>query len=173
MSALSEQLQILSQENELLQLQLAELNLILSAREEELALLRKEAAGATELRSRLDAQLDEIHSMQNLLGRREQQVQGAEERELELHQELTASIQLQHRYQELESAYAYLQAQLTDLQNRYGDLQNRNQELQQMAARLAESESTLAGTVLERDHLKQLLKLYKSQSAAALPETEP
>lgn len=165
-------LQLLAQENERLQVQVDELNMILSAREEELSLLRKQAAEAAELRSRLDVQLDELHSLQNQLGRRDQQAQGAEERELELHQELISAIQLQHQYQELESQYAYLQAQFNELQIRYDELKASNQEWQQMAHRFAESESQLTNTVMERDHLKQLLKLYKEQLAGALPETK-
>jgi chromosome segregation ATPase len=152
-----EHLQQLVQENELLQVQLEELNMILSAREEELELLKRNAADATELRSQLDIRLDELHSMQNQIGKKERQALGAEERELELQQELTQAARLQQQYDELLTNYAYMQAQFTDLQLRLEELTARNRQLQKAANAIAELESELANTLAERDELKKQL----------------
>lgn len=163
MSISEEQLNSILRENEYLQVQVNDLNLILAEREQELELLRAAAADATELKSRLDSQLNEFQVLQNHIGHKERQVLGAEERELELQEELTTAIRLQHRYDELLTDYAYIQAQLTDLQLRHEELEARNLDLQRIAARAAEQESQLANTVMERDGLKQLLVSYKNK----------
>jgi chromosome segregation ATPase len=151
----------LVQENELLQVQLEELNMILSEREEELQLLKKNARDATELRSQLDGRLDELHSLQNHLGQKEQQALGAEEREFELQQELTEAARLQQQYNELLTHYGYIQAQLNDLQLRLEELNASNLQLQKIAGTIGEVESQLANTVMERDELKKQLGLHK------------
>lgn len=156
----------LMQENELLQVQLEDLNMILSEREEELQLLKQNAADATELRSQLDIRLDELHSMQNHLGQKEQQAQGAEEREFELQQELTQAARLQQQYNELVTHYSYIQAQLNDLQLRLEELNTRNLQLQKIAGTIGEVESQLANTVMERDELKKQLGSYEDPEAS-------
>ena len=156
----------LVQENEYLQAQLEDINMVLAEREEELQLLKQNAAEATELRSRLDLQLEELHSMQNHLGKKEQQAEGAEEREFELQQELTAAAKLQQQYNELVTHYTYIQTQLIDLLLRVEELNGRNLELQNIANKLGEVESQLANTVIERDELKQQLAFYKGPQIA-------
>ncbi|HQQ99815.1 MAG TPA: hypothetical protein PLA61_03190, partial [Ferruginibacter sp.] len=74
--------------NDSLQAQLADLNYILKEREGELAMLRAELGEATALRSNLDGKQAEIESLQDKLELRQLQAVGAEERELELKQEL-------------------------------------------------------------------------------------
>ena len=51
--------------NESLQVQLADVNAILAAREHEIEFLSAELAESTTLRSKLDGQLDQIESIQN------------------------------------------------------------------------------------------------------------
>jgi chromosome segregation ATPase len=163
-----EHLQQLVQENELLQVQLEELNMILTSREEELEMLKRNAADAAELRSQLDIRLDELHSMQNQIGKKERQALGAEERELELHQELTEAARLQQQYDELLGNYSYVQAQFTDLQLRLEQLTARNLQLQKATNAIGELESELANTAMERDELKKQLSLLTGNND---PET--
>jgi chromosome segregation ATPase len=151
----------LVQENEYLQAQLEDINMVLTEREEELQLLKQNAIETAELRSRLDLQLEELHSMQNHLGEKEQQAEGAEEREFELQQELTEAAKLQQQYNEQVMHYTYIQTQLNDLLLRVEELNSRNLELQNIANKLGEVESELANTVIERDELKKQLTFYK------------
>ena len=149
-----DQLKQLIEENDSLQVQLEEVNNVLFEREQELALLKENAARAVELQSRLDTQLDELHSMQDHIGKKEQQAEGAEERELELQQELTGALRLRHSYNELLQQHTYLHTQLSDILEELSVLKGRNSQLQQIARKIGELESHLANTVMERDELK-------------------
>ena len=148
-----DQLKEIIAENDSLQVQLEEVNTILSIREEELFILKEKASMAVELQSRLDIQLEELHSMQNQIGQKEQQAEGAEERELELQQELTEAARLQQQYNDLTQQYTYQQAQFIDIQEQLSALKQRNLLLQQIAGKMGEVESHLANTVMERDGL--------------------
>ena len=82
----AEQIQQIVAENESLQAEVLELNEILVIREEEIAELKKNASSDTELRSMMDLQLDELHLMQNRIGKQQRQVLGAGKRPLPTHQ---------------------------------------------------------------------------------------
>ena len=157
-----EQLNRLITENESLQVQIQELNDILSEREQELEILKENAAAVAELRSMLDVQLDELQTMQNHIGEKQQQAEGAVERELELEQELTAAARLQQLYNDLVQQYAYSQSQLTDIQAQLEELESRNLLLQQIAGKIGEVESHLANTVIERDELKARITMLEN-----------
>lgn len=150
-------------ENEFLQVQLEEVNGVLAEREKELDELRSAQSEAARLRSLLDTRLDELHSMQNFIGEQEQQVMGAEEREIQLQKELTEAVRLQQQYNELVGHYAYIQAQLEDVQARLTELNNRNLELQKIAAKIGDLESQLANSILERNELKNQVTSFRNQ----------
>ena len=149
--------------NDSLQLQLEDANTMLASREKEIEYLNSELAEATALRSRLDGQLGEIESFQNKLGIKQQQALGAEEREIELQQELTEMARLNKQYNELIQDYAYLQSQFKDIQAQLAALNERNFQLQQITGRIGELESMLENTKLERDDLKTRLADMESQ----------
>ena len=149
--------------NDSLQVQLEDANTMLAAREKEIDYLNSELAEATALRSRLDGQLGEIESFQNKLGIKQQQALGAEEREIELQQELTEMARLNKQYNELIQDYAYLQSQFKDIQAQLAALNERNFQLQQIAGRIGELESMLENTKMERDDLKIRLAALESQ----------
>ena len=157
-----DQLKQLIEENNSLQVQLEEVNTVLLIREQELAILKENAAKASELQSRLDAQLDELHCMQDHIGKKEQQAEGAEERELELQQELTEALRLQHTYNDLLQQHTYLYTQLSDIQEELSALKSRNLQLQQIADKTGELESHLANTVMERDDLKARIAVLEN-----------
>ncbi len=157
-----EQLNHLITENESLQVQIKELNAILFEREQELEIQKENAAAAAELRSMLDVQLDELQTMQNHIGEKQQQAEGAVERELELEQELTAAARLQQLYNALLQEYAYSQSQLTDIQAQLEELDTRNRLLQQIAGKIGVVESHLANTVIERDELKARVAMLET-----------
>lgn len=149
-------------ENDSLRVQLEELNNIISLREEELHLLKEDAAANTELRSMLDLQLDELQSMQNHIGRKQQQAEGAEERELELEQELTEAAKLQQKYNELVQEYTHILTQFTDQQAQLLEISKKNELLQQIAGKIGELESHLANTVMERDGLMARIAIFEN-----------
>jgi DNA repair exonuclease SbcCD ATPase subunit len=151
------QIQQILVENEQLQVQLEELNYMLLQREQQIAMLTENAAGDTELRSMLDMQLDELHVMQNRIGKHQQQAAGAEEREFELQQELTEFARLQQQYNELFQQYTYTSTQLEDIQAELAKIKKRNNMLQQIAVRIGELESSMEIITQERDELKAKL----------------
>ena len=149
-----EQIKKLISANESLQVQLDDANAILAAREAEIEILQTELDDAIALQSKLDGRLDEMESIQNQLGEKQQAAKGAEEREIELHQELTGMAGLNKDYNELLQDYAYLQSQFKDVQAQLTALNERNFQLQKIAGRIGELESKLENNLLERDDLK-------------------
>lgn len=141
--------------NESLQVQLDDANAMLASRESEIEILNDELDAAAELRSRVDEQTHELECVNNKLGLEQQQAVGAEERELELYQELTEMAKLNKKYKDLLSNHAYLQTQFTDLELQLTAIHQRNVKLQQAVAHIAELESALETTRLERDGLKE------------------
>jgi DNA repair exonuclease SbcCD ATPase subunit len=160
-----EQIQQLIKENESLQVQVNDLNYILGEREEEIAELKKAASASAALRSILDNQLDELHFMQNRIGKHQQQAEGAEERELELQLEVTQAIKLQHQYNDLFQQYTYVSTQLTDVQEELTKVKKRNNLLQNIAVQIGELESTVENLTLEKDALKNKLALLEDSQA--------
>lgn len=158
-----EQIKKIISANESLQVQLADANKMLAAREEEIEFLSAELADSTALRSKLDGQLAEIESIQNELGQKDLAAKGAEERELELHQELTAMALLNKQYSELMQDYAYLQSRFKDIQAQIIELQQRNRELEKVAGSVGELQSRLENSLFERDILKDRVNQLEAQ----------
>lgn len=158
-----EQIKKLISINESLWAQIEDANSILVEREKEIEMLKKNVADATALRSKLDGQLNEIVSIKNRLGEKEQQAMGAEEREIELQQELTEAARLQQQYNDLAQQYAYLHSQFADIQSQLTEMEERNFELRKIAGRIGELESKLENTGIERDELKSRLTTLESQ----------
>jgi len=157
------QIQQLLVENEQLHVQLEELNYMLLQREQEITSLKENVAEDAELRSMIDMQLDELHFMQNRIGKQQQQAAGAEEREFELQQELTEFARLQQQYKDLFQQYTYTSTQLEDIQAELAKIKKRNNMLQQIAVRIGELESSMENITLERDELKAKLAELNQQ----------
>lgn len=158
-----EQIKKIVSANESLQIQLADLNAMLAAREQEIEFLSAELAESTALRSKLDGQMAEIDSIQNQLDKKQLAAKGAEERELELHQELTEMAVLNKKYNELIQDYAYLQSQFKDILNQFTILQQRNAQLEAVAGSIGELQSRLDNSLLERDVLKEKVAKLEAQ----------
>ena len=162
----AEQIQQLITENESLQVQVNDLNYILAEREQEIAELKQNNTTDAELRSMIDMQLDELHLMQNRIGKQQQLAAGAEEREFELQQELTQAAKLQQQYSELFQQYTYINTQLDDVQQELIKVKKRNGMLQQIAVKIGEVESTLEILTQERDELKnKVMELERLQNS--------
>ena len=159
-----EQVQQIIADNNSLQAEVNELNEILAIKEEEIVELRKIASETTALRSMVDIHLEELHFMQNRIGKHQQKAAGAEEREMELHQELTAAAKVQHQYSDLFRQYTYVFTQLEDIQQELAKVKKRNNMLQQIAVKIGEMESGMEMLTEERDHLKnKVILLEKMQ----------
>ncbi len=158
-----EQIKKIVSANESLQVQLADANAMLTAREEEIEFLNSELAEATALRSKLDGQLAQIESIETELGQKKQAAKGAEEREFELHQELTGMALLNKQYSELIQDYAYLQSQYKDILAQLIALQNNNLQLEKAAGSIGELQSRLENSLLERDVLLGKISTLEAQ----------
>jgi DNA repair exonuclease SbcCD ATPase subunit len=158
-----EQIKKIISANESLQVQLADANAMLAAREQEIDYLHAELSDAVALRSKIDGQMEEIESMHNRLGEKQQASKGAKERELELQQELTEMGTINKEYSELLQDYAYLQSQFKDLKMAAAALKERNMQLEKFVSRIGELESTLENSVLERDSLKEKISVLEKQ----------
>lgn len=159
----ADQIQQLITENENLQVQVNDLNYMLNERDGEITELKNSAAAAAELRSMLDIQLDDMQLMQNHISKQQRQAAGAEERELELQQELTQAIKLQHQYNDLFQQYTYITTQMADIQEELAKVKKRNNMLQKITVQVGELESTVENLTLERDALKDRLMLLEKE----------
>ncbi len=159
-----EQIKKIVSANESLQVQLEDANRMLAAREEEIEFLNAELAESTALRSELDGQQAQIDSIQNQLGQKQQAAKGAEEREFELHQELTGMALLNKQYNELIQDYAYLQSQYKDILAQLTTLQDNNLQLEKATGSIGELQSRLENSLLERDVLKEKISLLEAQN---------
>jgi chromosome segregation ATPase len=160
----AEQIKQIISANESLRVQLADANAMLAAREEEIEFLAAELADSVALRSKIDGQQDEIESIRNRLGEKQQASKGAEEREEELQRELTEMAALNKDYGELLQDYAYLQSQFKDIQGQLTAMKAGSLQLEQYARRMGELESMLQNSVLERDSLKERIRVLESQN---------
>ena len=160
----AEQIKQIISANESLRVQLADANAMLAAREAEIEFLASELAESVALRSKIDGQQDEIESIRNRLGERQQAFKGVEEREEELQRELTKMAALNKDYSELLQDYAYLQSQFKDIQSQLTTIKAGSLQLEQYARRMGELESMLQNSVLERDSLKERIRELESQN---------
>ena len=158
-----EQIKKIISANESLQVQLADANAMLAAREAEIDFLSAELADSTALRSKSEGQLNEIESIRNRLNEKQLAAKGAEEREFELQHELTEMAILNKQYGELIQDYAWLQSQFKDMQAQFISLQQRNVMLEQAAGSIGELQSRLENSLLEREALKERINLLEAQ----------
>ena len=158
-----EQIKKIVSANESLQVQLADANAMLAARQEEIDFLNTELAESTALRSKLDGQQAQIESIENQLGEKQKAAKGAEEREFELHQELTGMALVNKQYNELVQDYAYLQSQYKDVLAQLTALQHHNLELEKVAGSMGELQSRLENSLLEKDVLKERINTLEAQ----------
>jgi DNA repair exonuclease SbcCD ATPase subunit len=130
---------------------------------EGLELLRPQAAESAALRSQLDLRLEELVSMQEQIGKQQRKAAGAEQREMEMQDELADSVHLLHRQQDLKKQYIYANTQLEDLQEELANLKNKHTALQTTAAHATELESMVENLVFERDILLEKLTALETE----------
>ncbi len=159
----NEQIKQLLTENEALAVQLQEIIEILAIREEELALLKQNASDFAELQSKYNSQLNDLGSMQNHIGKKQQHLEGAANREKELYAELDEAYEIKEQYDTLLQEYAAAQSQLDDLRSRLQEITDRNIVLEQTARNAAVLQSELDIAIIEKETLQ--LKIEQLEAA--------
>ena len=149
-----QQIKQLLNENETLLAELKEANEILGIKEEELALLKEESASVAELQSLYQNRLNDLGIMQNYIGIKQQQAEGAAEREKELQAELTDAYGLKGEYDALLQEYAALRSELNDTKMQLSRLKERNNILEQTAKKAAELQSDVDVMIIEKETLQ-------------------
>ena len=159
-------LQHLKSENEHLQVQLEDVNEMIRIREEELEMLRKTAAWAISLQSRLDINLDEFYQMQDLIGNQQHLAEGAAKRELAMENEILQSIEMETELYNIKDQFASTKAALTDANYEMDKMISANKEIAILKKRITELESNLEIASLENGFLKEELNNYRKEDNA-------
>ena len=155
----------LKSENEQLQIQLQDVNEMIQAREEELELLRKTAAYAVELQSRLDVNMDEIYQMQDRIGEEQRKAAGAVKRETSLEKELLESIEMETEFYNMRDEFASTRAAFADINSEVSKMSSLYQQIATLTRRVTELESNLEIAILENGFLKEEVEKYRQEEA--------
>lgn len=157
-----DQVQQLVSENEHLQIQLQDLNEMISIREEELDILRLKAQRAVELQSKLEGTLNEMEQLQNFIGDKQQQAEGAARREANMENEIVQSIQIEQQYYEIRDQYNSTKAALADIHHEAEVAKQAYKDLADAHSKIAELQSRLDIEAEEKELLKyEMSKLQK------------
>ena len=158
-------LQQLRSENEFLQVQLQDVNEMIKVREEELDILRKNAAHAVSLQSMLDQNLDQFYQMQNQIGDDQRQKAGAAKRYASLENELMQSIEMETELYNIRDQYASTKAALSDANNEMDKMASLYKEVAILTKKIAGLESNIEIMTMENGFLKEELEDYRKEEA--------
>ncbi|MEP6713099.1 MAG: hypothetical protein ABJA37_11810 [Ferruginibacter sp.] len=151
------QLQQLKAENELLISELEEMNELIKLKEQELEELKNNATNIKEMQSRLDMNLLQFEQMQNNIGQKQQEAEGASLRMEELEQELYNSIKIENRYNNILDEHVSLQANLLDTNNELEAAAAMYKKAQQLKTALTQTQSRLDMAEMEIKNLGEEL----------------
>ena len=151
---LKDHIQKLASENEYLQVQLKDLNEFIEVREEELQLLRDKARQGIEMQSRLENTLNEISQLQNFIGQKQMEVEGASRREASMEEEVIQSLEIEKEYYSLKEKLQSSNTALHDTQEELKATTELYKQLSQARAKVAELQSQLEIQVEETELLK-------------------
>ena len=150
-----------------LHIQLADLDYMLSLREEELEELRHTAEQARALQSRIEHHLYDIEQMQLHIGDRQQQMLGAEKREAAMEEELLQTMRAEQAYYDIKSKYESTLAAINDLKAQLTDSTLLYQHIQQQQKKITALESQVDMLQLDNGFLKEELEELR----AIVPDT--
>ncbi len=159
-----EEIKKLKSENEYLQLQLQDVNYMLSVREEELELLREKAKQAVQMKSTLEVNYNELAQMQTIIGKTQQQIFGAAKREAAIEDELIQSVQIEKAYYNTKKDLASITAAFTDVDSKLDEAGNVYKELEDTKRKIAELESLYAIAKEEKEFLSYEIDKLKKQN---------
>lgn len=152
-----EQIEWLKSHNELLQLQLEEVNAVLAAREEELAVLKEAQHQFAAYKSEVETNVQEEQNFKADLEKAQEQNRSADFRVVELEKELLQNLK---QLRQAELALADLKTVQADLNYTESELQQADglyEELQQLKNALAASNSLLELSKIEAAEYKAAL----------------
>ena len=159
-----EQVRKLISENEFLQVQLADVNEVLSIREEELDLLRLRSKKAVELQSTLENNLEEFSYMQHVIGKHQLKAEQANRRETEMEKELLEGIRMEKEYYSIRDKYNSTSTALLDVNQQLNEIPFINRDLETANRKIAELESRLDILQEERELLQYEVAKLKKQN---------
>ncbi len=162
----------LKSDNQQMKIELEDLNYLIEAREEELALLRQKAAFAVQLQSKLDQNLHEIAQMQDLLGEQQRQAAGATRREASMENELFQSMQMEREFYDLKDQLQSTQTALSDINLQVQDALGLYKENARLKQKIAELESNLEICMIDNGFLKEELDKIRETAGLSTKDVE-
>lgn len=159
-----QEIQRLKSENEYLQLQLQDVNYMLTIREEELELLRDKARQAVQMQSRLEGNYNELAQMQITIGKTQQQAYGAAKREAAMEEEILQSIQIEKAYYNTRKELASVTAAFTDVDSKLDEVTTVYRDLENARRKIAELESLNEIAKEEKEYLAYEVEKLKKQN---------
>lgn len=159
-----EQVKKLISENEFLQVQLQDVNEMIAAREEELALLREKARQSVQTRSDLDTAYEELAYMQNVISKHQQKAVGAASREASMEEELVETIRMEKEYYEIKKQFESSSAALADINQQLSEAATIYKQLADAKRKIAELESKLDIANEEKELLAYEISRLKKKS---------
>ena len=159
-----EQVRKLMSENELLQVQLADVNEVLSIREEELDQLRSRSKKMIELQSTIENNLEEFSYMQHVIGKHQVKAEQAGRREAEMEKELLESIRLEKDYYNIRDKYNSTSTALLDVNQQLNEIPLINRDLEMANRKISELESRLDILQEEKELLQYEVSKLKKQN---------
>ncbi len=159
-----DEIQKLKSENEYLQLQLQDVNYMLSIREDELEILREKAKQAVQMKSTLEGNYNELAQMQAIIGKTQQKAFGAAKREAATEDELIQSVQIEKAYYTTKQELASVSAAFNDVDSKFAEASNVYKELEDAKRKIAELESLNDIFKEEKEFLAYELEKLKKQN---------
>lgn len=157
------QLQQIISENEFLQVQLADANEMLSLREKELEMLRATALQATELKSTIENNLEELSYLQHLLGKNQQKLEGSGKREAAMEEELLLGIRMEKEYYNLKEKLNSSSAQIEDISQQLNETATVFKELRDAKKKITAMQSSLDIANEEKELLQHEMQKLKKR----------
>jgi len=159
-----EEIKKLRSENEHLQLQLQDINYMLTVREEELELLREKAKQTVQMKSTLEGNYNELAQMQTFIGTTQQKVFGAARREAAMEEELIQSLHIEKAYYTTRKELASVTAAFTDVDAKLDEAGNVYRELENANRKISELESLNDIATEEKEFLVYEVEKLKKQN---------
>lgn len=150
-----EQFEIIKSENELLQLQVEDLNDILSRRDLEITYLKATQDQNKVLQSLLEMNVHEFANFQEVVSAKQQEAFSNASRLENTEEELYSNIKVEAAYTELVKQKLSLEANLTDTTNELNEVTALFATIKNLTKSLAETQSLL-GIALEENRILQL-----------------
>ncbi|MEJ7831157.1 MAG: hypothetical protein WKF91_23325 [Segetibacter sp.] len=153
-------------ERENIKLELADTTDALHYAEEKLLLNEDNSRLLSELESRIERQLNELHILQNKIEELQRNLEGAQNREKELMEQLDIAKAIEQEFTSLQKNYTSLISENDGLHQRVSELSNNEISLEQAKQKLSEMESLLDAHDYEKVEIKSTVDNILSENTA-------